>query len=131
MPLLHFYYGAMASRFRSLASLMGLCPSSPLSSLYWPFLLFFFLGLRTTEDFRFYTASASFPEFSNKDKPLVIQYSVKHEQSLDCGGAYIKLYPAGTNQEHLNGDSKYKYVHLFVELWILESFDPSGLGPGF
>jgi len=67
-------------------------------------------GLRTTEDYRFYTASASFPEFSNKDKTLVIQYSVKHEQNLDCGGAYIKLYPAGTDQAHLNGDSKYNIM---------------------
>ena len=69
-------------------------------------------GLRTTEDYRFYTASAKFPEFSNKGKTLVVQYSVKNEQNLDCGGAYIKLYPAGTEQAHLNGDSKYKYVWL-------------------
>lgn len=67
-------------------------------------------GLRTTEEFRFYTASASFPEFSNKDKPLVVQYSVKHEQNVDCAGAYIKLYPAGTEQAHLNGDSKYNIM---------------------
>lgn len=66
--------------------------------------------MRTTEDYRFYTASASFPEFSNKDKPLIVQYSVKHEQNIDCGGAYVKLYPAGTDQAHLHGDSKYKYV---------------------
>jgi len=67
-------------------------------------------GLRTSEDYRFFTASAKFPEFSNKDKTLVIQYSVKHEQNLDCGGAYIKLYPAGTEQAHLNGDSKYNIM---------------------
>jgi calreticulin len=67
-------------------------------------------GLRTSEDYRFFTASAKFPSFSNKDKPLVIQYSVKHEQNLDCGGAYIKVYPAGTEQAHLNGDSKYNIM---------------------
>jgi len=67
-------------------------------------------GLRTTEDYRFYTASAKFPEFSNKGKTLVVQYSVKNEQNLDCGGAYIKLYPAGTEQAHLNGDSKYNLM---------------------
>lgn len=72
--------------------------------------MLYLLGLRTSEDYRFYTASASFPEFSNKEKTLVVQYSVKHEQSLDCGGAYVKVYPAGTEQEHLHGDSKYKYV---------------------
>lgn len=67
-------------------------------------------GLRTSEDYRFFTASAKFPEFTNKDKTLVVQYSVKHEQNLDCGGAYIKLYPAGTEQAHLNGDSKYNIM---------------------
>lgn len=67
-------------------------------------------GMRTTEDYRFYTASASFPEFSNKDKPLIVQYSVKHEQNIDCGGAYVKLYPAGTDQAHLHGDSKYNIM---------------------
>jgi calreticulin len=67
-------------------------------------------GLRTSEDYRFFTASAKFDDFSNKDKKLIIQYSVKHEQNIDCGGAYIKLYPAGTEQEHLNGDSKYNVM---------------------
>ncbi|KAL5158674.1 Non-specific phospholipase C1 [Glycine soja] len=32
-----------------------------------------------------------YPEFSNKDKTLVFQFSVKHEQKLDCGGGYMKL----------------------------------------
>jgi calreticulin len=67
-------------------------------------------ALRTSEDYRFYTASASFPEFSNKGKTLVVQYSVKNEQNLECGGAYIKVYPAGTNQEHLHGESKYNLM---------------------
>lgn len=67
-------------------------------------------GLRTSEDYRFFTASASFPEFSNKDKELIIQYSVKHEQNLDCGGAYLKVYPAGTDQAHLHGESVYNIM---------------------
>ncbi|KHN44697.1 Calreticulin [Glycine soja] len=32
-----------------------------------------------------------YPEFSNMDKTLVFQFSVKHEQKLDCGGGYMKL----------------------------------------
>ncbi|KAL5994742.1 Calnexin-like [Asimina triloba] len=48
-------------------------------------------GIQTIEDYRFYAISAEFPEFSNKDKPLVFQFSVKHEQKLDCGGGYMKL----------------------------------------
>jgi len=60
-------------------------------------------GLKTTEDARFYDISAKFPEFSNKGKTLVIQFSVKHAQNLDCGGGYIKLLPAGLDQANFKG----------------------------
>ncbi|VDK49947.1 unnamed protein product, partial [Anisakis simplex] len=29
-------------------------------------------------------------KFSNRDKKIIIQYSVKHDQDIDCGGGYIK-----------------------------------------
>ena len=65
-------------------------------------------GLRTTTDYRFYTSSAKIPQpFSSEGKALVLQFSVKHEQSLDCGGGYIKLYPSDLNQKSLYGDSPY------------------------
>jgi len=68
-------------------------------------------GLHTTDDARFYQISAALPKsFSNKDKDLIIQYSVKHEQRIDCGGAYIKLLPSGLNQEKFNGDSVYNIM---------------------
>jgi len=58
------------------------------------------LGLRTSEDARFYAISAKLnEEFSNKDKNLVLQYRIKHEQNIDCGGGYIKLLPAGVDQK--------------------------------
>jgi len=41
---------------------------------------------------------------------LVLQYSVKHEQKLDCGGAYIKLLPKIEDQEDFNGDTKYNIM---------------------
>ena len=50
-----------------------------------------YAGIQTSEDYRFYAISAQYPEFSNKDKTLVFQFSVKHEQKLDCGGGYMKL----------------------------------------
>lgn len=50
------------------------------------------VGLQTTEDYRFYAVSAPITPFSNKGKDLVIQYSVKNEQSIDCGGGYMKVY---------------------------------------
>jgi len=68
-------------------------------------------GLRTTEDARFYQISAAFPEFSNKDKKLILQYSVKHEQNIDCGGGYIKILPKdGVDQATFNGDSPYNVM---------------------
>ncbi len=54
---------------------------------------FFHIGIQTSQDARFYGISAAFPTFSNKGKTLVIQFTVKHEQSIDCGGGYVKLFP--------------------------------------
>jgi len=68
-------------------------------------------GLRTTEDARFYQISAAFPEFSNKGKDLILQYSVKHEQNIDCGGGYIKILPKeGVDQKTFNGDTPYNVM---------------------
>jgi len=68
-------------------------------------------GLQTTQDARFYQISAAIPEeFSNKGKDLVIQYSVKHEQKIDCGGGYIKLMPAGIDQSNFHGDTPYNIM---------------------
>jgi len=68
-------------------------------------------GLKTTQDARFYQISAAFPEFSNKGKDLILQYSVKHEQKIDCGGGYLKIMPAeGVDQKTFNGDSPYNIM---------------------
>jgi len=65
-------------------------------------------GLQTTQDARFYSITSKLPkEFSNEGKDLVIQFSVKHQQKIDCGGGYIKLLPSSTDQEDFNGDSQY------------------------
>jgi calreticulin len=65
------------------------------------------LGLKTTQDAKFYDISKGFPDFTNKGKDLVVQFSVKHEQNIDCGGGYIKLMPAGLDQKDFKGDSVY------------------------
>ena len=49
------------------------------------------LGIQTSQDTKFYAASASFDKFSNADKTLVVQFTVKHEQKIDCGGGYVKV----------------------------------------
>ncbi|KAL5203026.1 hypothetical protein ABZP36_013978 [Zizania latifolia] len=67
-------------------------------------------GLR---DYRFYAISAEYPEFSNKDKTIVLQLSVKHEQKLDCGGGYVKLLGGDVNQRKFGGDTP--YIIIFDE----------------
>ena len=47
--------------------------------------------MQTTQDTKFYAMSASFDKFSNKEKTLVVQFTVKHEQKMDCGGGYVKV----------------------------------------
>jgi len=67
-------------------------------------------GLQTSQDARFYQITAEFPEFSNKGKTLILQYSVKHEQKIDCGGGYIKILPPGIDQSDFHGDSPYNIM---------------------
>ncbi|XP_078540879.1 calreticulin [Lissotriton helveticus] len=67
-------------------------------------------GLQTSQDARFYALSANFDSFSNKDKTLVIQYTVKHEQNIDCGGAYVKVFPSSLDQAAMHGDSQYNIM---------------------
>lgn len=68
------------------------------------------MGLQTSEDAKFYAIAAKFDKtFSNKDKDFVVQYSVKHEQKIDCGGGYLKLFKELEPKE-LNGDSEYNIM---------------------
>jgi len=65
-------------------------------------------GISTSEDARFYAISSKISTpFSNEGKELVLQFSAKHPQNIDCGGGYIKLLPSSTNQKNFNGDSPY------------------------
>jgi len=65
-------------------------------------------GLETTQDARFYAISSKFPEaFSNEGKDLVIQFSVKFPQKIDCGGGYIKVAGSDLDQSKFGGDSPY------------------------
>ncbi|CAN6469116.1 unnamed protein product [Victoria cruziana] len=67
-------------------------------------------GIQTSEDYRFFAISAAIPEFSNKDKTLVFQFSVKHEQKLDCGGGYMKLLSGEVDQKKFGGDTPYSIM---------------------
>lgn len=78
-------------------------------------------GLQTSQDARFYATSAKFENnaFSNKDKDLVVQFSVKHEQNIDCGGGYLKIFDCSLDQTDLHGESPYRIM-----------FGPDICGPG-
>merc|ERR1712086_684130 len=65
-------------------------------------------GLQTSQDAKFYAMSTASKEFSNDGKTLVIQYSVKHEQDIDCGGAYLKL--GAYDSEKFEGSSEYNIM---------------------
>lgn len=77
------------------------------------------LGLQTSQDARFYALSRKFSPFTNKDKPLVIQFSVKHEQNIDCGGGYLKIFDCKLEGEKMHGESPYEIM-----------FGPDICGPG-
>lgn len=68
-------------------------------------------GLKTTEDARFYRISRLFKEpFSNKNKDLCVQFSVAHEQNIDCGGGYVKLFGNGYDAKTMDGNTDYEIM---------------------
>jgi len=68
------------------------------------------MGLRTSQDAKFYARSAKHTEFSNAGKDIAVQFSVKHDQKIDCGGGYVKLFPADFEPEDLHGESQYNVM---------------------
>lgn len=67
-------------------------------------------GIQTSQDAKFYGLSAKLDSpFTNSGKELVLQFSVKHEQDLDCGGAYIKLL-GDMDQSKFGGDTPYQVM---------------------
>ncbi|XP_014098743.1 calreticulin [Bactrocera oleae] len=76
-------------------------------------------GLQTSQDARFYAVSRKFEPFSNDNKNLIIQFSVKHEQNIDCGGGYVKIFDCSLDQTDMHGESPYEIM-----------FGPDICGPG-
>jgi len=67
-------------------------------------------GIQTYNDAKHFAISAKIPEFSNMNRTLVVQYSVKFEQDIECGGGYIKLLSGYVNQKKFGGDTPYRFV---------------------
>jgi len=76
-------------------------------------------GLQTSQDARFYGLSRKFSPFSTEGKDLVIQFSVKHEQNIDCGGGYVKVFDCSLEPKELHGETPYRIM-----------FGPDICGPG-
>jgi len=71
-------------------------------------------GIKTSQDARNYALSAAFPTFSNDEKTLIIQFSVKHEQNIDCGGGYVKVFPSTIDQLDMHaGENETPYNLMF------------------
>ncbi|GIL91071.1 hypothetical protein Vretimale_9505 [Volvox reticuliferus] len=70
-------------------------------------------GIQTGPDSKFFAIYASLDKvFDNTGKDTVVQFSVKHEQDLDCGGGYIKLVPATSEKQMdtFGGDTPYSIM---------------------
>lgn len=64
-------------------------------------------GLQLAEDAKFYAISKKLPTaVDNEGKNLVISFSVKNDQKLECGGAYLKFF-SELDQKDFNGESAY------------------------
>ncbi|KAH8484324.1 hypothetical protein Peur_063443 [Populus x canadensis] len=68
-------------------------------------------GIQTYNDAKHFAISAKItPEFSNQNRTLVVQYSIKFEQDIECGGGYIKLLSGYVNQKKFGGDTPYSFM---------------------
>merc|ERR1711963_892950 len=76
-------------------------------------------GIKTSQDAKFYGLSAKFDKFSNEGKNLVIQFTVKHGQNIDCGGGYAKIFPCDFDGKSMHGETPYNIM-----------FGPDICGPG-
>lgn len=65
-------------------------------------------GIMTPENYRFYAISSKFDQtFDNTGKDLILQFTIKYSRGVDCAGGYIKILPAGFDQDNFNGDTPY------------------------
>ncbi len=67
-------------------------------------------GVQLTQEMKYYGFGAKFPQpLETNNQDLVIQYEVKLEETMACGGAYIKLPRATPDFDiaHLNNDTPY------------------------
>lgn len=72
------------------------------------------LGLVTKTEAALHAISAKLPHtFDNTNNTLVLQYEVKFQNGLNCGGAYIKLLADGFEDDGEHFSDKTPYVVMF------------------
>lgn len=59
--------------------------------------------------------------FNNEGKSLVVQFSVKHEQKIDCGGGYVKASFCNDLIQHYDHGT-FNINRYFLVLWILKKW---------
>jgi calreticulin len=71
-------------------------------------------GIQTGPDSKYFALYSELKKpFTNDGKELVLQFSVKHEQDLDCGGGYIKLLPASSKSKMKDFGGETPYSVMF------------------
>lgn len=71
-------------------------------------------GIQTGPDSKFFASYAKLTEvFDNTGKDTVVQFSVKHEQDIDCGGGYIKLLPKSSESQMKDFGGETPYSIMF------------------
>lgn len=71
-------------------------------------------GLQTKNDARFYGISAPLSKpYTSGDKDLVIQYSMKPDTKIECGGSYIKLLTGGDDFDSASFGGETPYAIMF------------------
>lgn len=70
-------------------------------------------GIKTLDNYRHYCISSKFQKClvkEDKSKPLIIQYTVKQDRPVICGGLYLKLFPDGLDQKRFTGGTPYSLM---------------------
>jgi len=67
-------------------------------------------AIKTGEDSKFFGISTEFTPFSNKGKDLVIQYTMKHSQDIECGGGYMKVGPKPDDLTKFGDPTEYYFM---------------------
>ncbi|KAJ5077920.1 calreticulin-3 [Anaeramoeba ignava] len=70
------------------------------------------IGLKSKTNNKLYAISSKFWEEiqSTENKTIVIQFSVKFTQDIECGGGYIQIFGSDADQKVLDRENEYKIL---------------------